>query len=207
MAHCCDVLDLKGRRSIGIQWKFCINLVAQRVKRYQRNRLRLIGLKSALTFTSFNPKMALIKRCPLWSRITSFAHSSFRGNISWDELQFRPEMLAGIYYSGSSAIAFGPKKRELKDFSRLWPRESYKGSIPEKWPASIIICRCGSWEMQRLIIEGRAVRHLHLSAHVCAFVSLCRQMVSIWSGRGSNGRGDGLNEYLSPGLMSWLPPP
>lgn len=96
---------------------------SRRVKRYQRNRFRLIGLKAALTFTSFNPKMALIKRCPRRSRITSIVQSSFRGNISSDELQFWPEMLAGIYYSGSSVIAMGLKNRVLRGCSQDRPRE------------------------------------------------------------------------------------
>lgn len=156
--------------------------------------------------------MALIKRCPRMSRITSIVPSSFRGNISSDELQFWPEMLAGIYYSGSSVIAVGPKNRVLGGCSQDRPREDAQDQSLKKWPASIIICRCGSWETQRLIIEGRAVRAFtSVCVCACVFVSLCRQMVSIWSGRGSNGRGDGLNEFLSPGLMSWpssqLPPP
>lgn len=67
--------------------------------------------------------MALIKRCPYQSRVTSFVQSSFRGNISSDELQFRPEMLADIYYSGWSAIAVESEKRALGGCRQHRPRE------------------------------------------------------------------------------------
>ncbi len=132
--------------------------------------LRLIGFQAALTLTSLNPKMALIKWCPRWSRITSFIQSSFRGNISSDELQFRPEMLADIYYSGSSAIAAGPEKRAFGGCREHRPREdaqdqSLKNDQHLSLFADAALGRCRD-SSSRAVLFG----HLHLS--VCVY--LCR---------------------------------
>lgn len=116
--------------------------------------------------------MALIKRCSRRSRITSFVQSSFRGNISSDELQFWPEMLAGIYYSGSSVIAVGPKERVLGGCSQNRPREDAQDqSLKNDQHLSLFADAALG---RRRDSSSRAVlfRHLHLSACVCVCVAM-----------------------------------
>ncbi len=142
------------------------------VKRDQRNWLRWIGFKAALTLPSLNPKMALIKRCPYQSRVTSFVQSSFRGNISSDELQFRPEMLADIYYSGWSAIAAGSEKRALGGCRQHRPREDAQDQSLKNYHYLSLFADVALGRRRDSSLNAVLFGHLHLS--VCLCVYLCR---------------------------------